>query len=274
MQKIIFLVVSLLSISTYAANDTKNKSEIVAIVNGEKITVENFDQTYKQNLFFVSQKGTSKEKVLKDLINRKIGIQRAKKGKLQNNSVVKRKMEDILYHAQISKDLEPLFKKIAITDEDVKQYYQNHQEYRTAHILLKVRAIPSKEETEAAMNQILDINNMLKAAPEKFSELAAKYSQSSTAPQGGDLGFKPAIQLAPEFFNAIRGKSIGHITTPIRTQFGYHIIKILGVKPFDKIYMPYYKKIVYNIARDAIIDKYFSDLRKEASIKIEKKYLQ
>ncbi|MDH5581926.1 MAG: peptidylprolyl isomerase [Bdellovibrionales bacterium] len=250
------------------------QDNIVAEVNGKKITKEVFDQSFKQNQLFVTNKKVTKEKVLNDLINRALGIEKAKKSGLGNDSTVKEKMNDVLYHAQISKDLEPEFLKIKITDDSVKSYYKKNPEYRTAHILFRVRANPDKAETEEALKQALKVYQAAQKKPGKFSELANKYSQSSTAVNGGDLGFQPAVIMAPEYFEAINGKSKGYISPPVRTQFGYHIIKVLAVKKFKDINVPRYKKIVYDMERDNVIENYFNRLRSSAEIKINKQALK
>lgn len=259
----------LLSSATFAVKDP-----VVAVVDGIKITKSELDKTYHENLMFVSDKMVTKDKVLNDLINRRLGIKRAKKASLDKDPIVKRKMDDIMYHAQISKDLEPRLKKIVVTEPDVDKYYKSFPEYRTAHILFRVRTKPEAEENKAALNQALKVYNTLKKKPEAFAELANKFSQSSTAPNGGDMGFQPAIRLAPEYFKAIKGKKKDHITSPIKTQFGYHIIKVLGVKSVKSINNALYKKIVYDKKRDAILDNYFRELRAKANIKINKQMLK
>jgi len=230
------------------------KDPVVATVNGVKIKKAEFDKTYAQNLLFVSDKVVTKEKVINDMINKVLGIQRAKKAKLDQNPVVKEKMEEVLYHAQISKDLEPELNKIVVTDGDVKDYYKLNPEYRTAHILLRVKAVPQKNEVLAAQNKALEIYQTLKKSPDKFAELANRYSQSSTAPNGGDMGFQPAIRMAPEF--------------------GYHVIKVLAKKEYASINTALYKKIVYDKKRDAILAKYFNNLQKNAKINVVKKYMK
>jgi len=251
-----------------------NDDPVVATVNGASITKSIFDDSYKQNMMFVSDKVVTKEKVLDDLINRELGIMRAKQGKLQDDSVVKRKMEDVLYHAQISKDLEPKLAKIVVTDKDVEDYYKKFPEYRTAHILFRVQAVPELEEAKAAQDQAMQVYADLKRVPNKFTELANRYSQSSAAQNGGDIGFQPAVRLAPEYFAAINGKEDGHITPPVRSQFGYHIIKVLSKKDFKSINTALYKKIVYDIKRDKILEDYFADLRKSATVNINKSVLE
>lgn len=246
---------------------------VVATVNGVSIKKSLLDKTFTQNLLFVSNKSVTREKVLNDLINRILGIQRAKANRLNQNPEVKYKMEDILYHAQISKDLEPRFKKIVVTDDEVKDYYSKFKEYRTAQILFRVRATPDEEEIKQAQEQAFKVYEALKKKPNMFAELANRYSQSSSAPNGGDMGFQPAVQLAPEYFNAISGKSVGFVSPPVRSQYGYHIIKVLAVKDYDAINMTFYKKVVYDQKRDRVLEDYFEELRKSAKIKVNKNNL-
>lgn len=265
----IFVILALLPIFAFAA-----KSGPVATVNGKEISKEFFDNSYKRNLMFVSDKKVTPEKVVNDLINRELGIQKAQKNKLDTDPVVQQKMLDVLYHAQISKDLEPLLRKIKVTDKDVKSYYKKFPEYRTAQILFRVKAQAEKGQGEAALAKAMEVYDTVKKNPDKFTALANKYSQSSNAPIGGDLGFQPAVSLAPEYFAAIKGKAKGYITSPIRSQFGYHVVKVLAKRKFKDTNKAQYKKLVYDQKRDAVIAKYFAKLRSKASIKIDKNLLK
>ncbi len=266
-----FWFITLLSLTTTILSA---QEEFVAEVNGKKITKEVFEQSFKQNQLFVTNKKLTKEKVLDDLINRALGIEKAQKEGLDKDPVVQEKMNDVLYHAQVSKDLEGELLKIKVTDDEVKSYYKKNPEYRTAHILFRVRANPDNAETEEALKQALKVYQAAQKKPGKFSELANKYSQSSTAVNGGDLGFQPAVIMAPEYFEAINGKSKGYISPPVRTQFGYHIIKVLAVKDFKDINVPRYKKIVYDTKRDSVMESYFKRLRAKANIKINQSALK
>ncbi|MDO9183143.1 MAG: peptidylprolyl isomerase [Bacteriovorax sp.] len=247
---------------------------VVATVNGIEIKKAQLEQAYEQNLMFVSDKVVTKDKVLNDIINREIGIKKAKEAKLNEDPVVKAKMEDVLYHAQISRDLEKKLQAILVSDKEAQDYYAKNKEYRTAHILFRIRVAPEKEETQEAARKAVEVYKQLQAKPQLWPELANKYSQSSTAPAGGDLGFLPAVKYAPEFFKAINGKANGYISPPIRTQFGLHIIKVLGVHEWKEVDPAIYKKIVYDQKRDKILEDYFNDSRKGAQIKINKEFLK
>lgn len=240
----------------------------VATVNGRPIALEEFDKAYKESLLVVGTRNVTRRRVLDDLINRELGLARARGGRLDRDPVVRRKMDDVLYHAQISKDLEPALKRIKVTDREVRDYYARRPEYRTAQILFRLRATPSKAEAEEAIKRALQVYDALKESPDKFSELANKHSQSAAAAAGGDVGFQPAVRYAEPYFKAINGKPDGHITPPVRTQFGYHIVKVLGRRDYGDVNKEFYKKVVYDEKRDAAMAAYFKGLRRSASISV------
>jgi peptidyl-prolyl cis-trans isomerase C len=251
-----------------------NEQQVVATVNGVKITQAELEKNYQQTLLFVSHKKVTRESVLNDLINRELGIQRAKAEKIDQDPIVRAKLDDIIYHAQISKDLENKFTEIKVTDKDVENYYKTNKEYRTAHILYRLKANPSAEDVKKAFEQSMDVYNQVSKKPEDFADLATKLSQTNVAQIGGDLGYQPPTRYAPEYFDAIKGKSVGFITQPIRTQYGFHVIKILGIKDFDKIDKNMYKKIIYDIKRDALIEQYHQNLRKKAKVTVNNDFLK
>jgi peptidyl-prolyl cis-trans isomerase C len=243
------------------------QKDVVATVNGRVITKKQFEEYHLQNLKFVGQRQITKEISLQDLINRELGIIKAKKTGTDKEAAIVAKQEDILFHAQISKDLEGQFKKITVSDDDVKKYYEDNKEYRTAHILYRLRAEPTPDEVKAAYEQTMAIYAQLQKTPDDFAKMANKYSQTSAAPVGGDLGFQPPTRLAPEYFEAIKGQKAGFISKPTRSQMGYHIIKVLGVKSFEQIDKNLYKKIIYDKKRDALMDEYFKGLAQGVVIK-------
>ena len=258
---------AVLSLATMMVLPAFAQKDVVATVNGKTITKKQFEEYHLQNLKFVGQRQITKEVSLQDLINRELGIIKAKKTGLDKDPSVISKQEDILFHAQISKDLENEFKKITVSDDDVKNYYDENKEYRTAHILYRLRAEPTPEEVKAALEQSSAIYAQLQQTPDDFAKLANKYSQTSAAPVGGDLGFQPPTRLAPEYYAAIKGQKAGFISKPVRSQMGYHVIKVLGIKGYDQIDKNLYKKIIYDKRRDALMENYFKGLAKGADIK-------
>jgi parvulin-like peptidyl-prolyl isomerase len=250
--------------------NAQEKKQIVADVNGTKIYKEDFDNFYRQRLLYVGHKAVTKESALDYLINRELGIQQARKKGIDKDPEVIKKRNDILHHALISMELEDKISEITISEEEVKKYYESNKEYRSSHILYRLRAIPSEKEVADALELMMGVYQKVKEAPEKFPEFAKQYSQTANSSTGSDLGYLPPTSLAPEYFNAISGKNVGFITRPVRTQFGYHIIKVTGIKTYAQINQSLYRKILFDIKRDKILSDYYTGLKKSAKVKIFK----
>lgn len=249
---------------------TAIQDQTVATVNGEKISQSQLEIYHRARLLQFSNREITKIKSLGDLINREITLQRAKKAGLQNDPAVKDQMENALFQAQIAKDLNPNFIKIKVTDEEIKTYYQENPEFRTSLILLRLPAQPTPEQVKASYERAISIYQKVREAPQNFDQIAKEYSQLSPDinPNTPDIGFQPARQLSPEYFEAIKSKSIGNIVMPFRTQFGFNIVKITGKKEFSQIDLDLYNAILFDLKKQKIIDQYFEKLAEQSKIKI------
>ena len=270
--KIITLI--LLSVFTTVSFAAKTSNPIVAKVNGKSIKKSTLMRYHNENLNFVSgaRKVTVKAS-LNDLIDRIIGIDKGVKEGTHKRPEVIKKMNDIIYNAQISKDLAPKLKLIRVTKADILKYYKTHPEYRTSQILLRLKTQPTKSEVATALDKITGIYTNIVKNPSKFNEMAKRHGQTAGAVTGGDLGYQPTTRLSVEYFEAIKGKKIKTFTKPFRSQYGFHIVKITGLKTAKQIDMRLYKKIVYDVKRDAILAKYFKGQRKASKVEIFTKNL-
>lgn len=128
------------------------------------------------------------------------------------------------------------YKNIKASEDDIKTFYEQNlqrfstpEERRASHILIAV----NNEKSDAdAKKEADEIYKQLQADPSKFAQLAkSKSADPGSARQGGDLGFFQKGMMVPEFDNAVFSGKKGDLVAPVKTQFGYHIIKIVDVKP-------------------------------------------
>lgn len=100
---------------------------------------------------------------------------------------------------------------------------------QASHILISVAQDAPEEQQQLALAKAISITQRIQAG-EDFAELARRYSEDpGSASNGGDLGFFGRGMMVPEFEAAAFGLEIGQVTAePVRTQFGYHIIKVTG----------------------------------------------
>jgi len=131
-------------------------------------------------------------------------------------------------------DQEAMRAKASVTGQQIaRSYNENIQQYstpeqvRASHILLKTEG---KDEA-AVKKQAEEILAKAKGGAD-FAELAKKYSQDdSNASKGGDLDYFPRGRMVPEFDQVAFSMKPGQISDPVKTQFGYHIIKVVDTKP-------------------------------------------
>jgi peptidyl-prolyl cis-trans isomerase SurA len=168
--------------------------------------------------------------------------------------------------------------KIVITKEDIKAYYEKHikeyggkQKYHLRNIIMKVPLFLGSEkklEIKAKMDEIL---GKLKAG-ESFKALAAKYSESPTASDGGDLGEFEFDSLSPQLQKAIEKIKPGEFTSVLDTDQGYQIFFIEEIvntpgKTLEEM-SPEIERLLYNESVDKKYQAWIGDLRKESVVKI------
>ncbi len=120
------------------------------------------------------------------------------------------------------------------TDEEVREYYNSHKENykvdkRASVDYVLFSKAPSDNDWQRVLYEIKDIHDSAVAGSD-FAELARTYSEDNSAANGGDLGWFKQGQMVPSFDSAVFSMQTGQISQPLKTQFGYHIIKLLGIK--------------------------------------------
>lgn len=124
------------------------------------------------------------------------------------------------------------FDQVAVKDDELQALYQKEtanlaEQRRASHILIEVNDKVSDEQAKA---RIAEIQQRL-AKGESFEALAKEFSQDpGSATNGGDLGFAGPGVYDPVFETALYALKKDQVSEPVRTSFGYHLIKLLGVE--------------------------------------------
>lgn len=200
---------------------------VVARVDGKDITrvdVYRFIQTMPQNIQQMPAT-TVYPMAMEQVINTRIVQNKANAADVSQSDQYKQELE--MAKQQIARNIylqQQVDKKIS--DGDLKKKYNEY-----------VKQIPNIEERRAR-HILVETEDKAKAVVEKlnkdgtnFAELAKSLSVGPTAPKGGDLGYFAKSEMVPEFANAafdMKKNSI--LQTPVKTQFGWHIIQVLDVR--------------------------------------------
>jgi parvulin-like peptidyl-prolyl isomerase len=211
-----------------------------------------------------------KEKFLNELVKKEILYQEAVKKGLDKDPEYLKKVEDYkkitLIGSLLEKEIEA---KSKVTEKDVKDYYDKHKEEISSVSQIKASHILVKTEDEA--NKIYE--SLKKGA--NFAELAKKNSiDPGSAKNGGDLGFFSKGQMVPEFEAAAAKLRIGEISQPVKTKYGYHIIKVADKKlgkpiEFDKVKGLLSQRVAAEKQKEAF-DSYLENLKKSYKVEINK----
>jgi len=241
----------------------------LAKINTAQITLEDFNKKYQENLKFFQLRAPTKRAVLDDLIKLELGVQKAKQMGLDRDPEVQDRMKMVLYHALLDKQLGKEFEKIHVTDDEAKSYYSKNPEIRTSHIFVAVKRGAGAEEERKARAKIAEINNKyLKPGKMSFAEVAQRYSEGAAAAMGGDVDFQTRDKLDPAYYDAAVKLSKGAVSEPVRTEFGWHIIKLTDKRPWDEVDKAQIKRLVFDEKRGQIFEHYMTQLRTEAKVTV------
>jgi len=228
-------------------------SQVLATVNGTKITQGELDTATEdlgQNLP-PQLKGKAKEAYLLDyLIDGQLVVQKALADKLDQSAAFKDKLAYLRNKALMELILEDVA-KTATSEENLRKTYDEaakaqkpETEIHARHIL-----VPTEEEAKAALKRV--------KGGEDFAKVAKEVSKDPGS-EGGDLGWFTKDRMVPEFAEAAFKLQDGQISDPVKSQFGWHIIKLEGKRqksfpPFDEVKQQIVRYVVQKAQSDLIV---------------------
>ena len=131
-----------------------------------------------------------------------------------------------------------------ITNEEIQKYFNDNPkdfpvsaEQRNFDYVLFSTA-PTGRDSSLALDDINYAMTQLENGI-AFEEVAKNYSEDPSAENGGDLGYFGRGKMAPEFEEAAFSADIGEIVGPVKTKFGYHIIKVVDIKKEKSVITSY-----------------------------------
>ncbi len=269
---IILLVTFLFSAFISCAKKEEQKGPYLAKVGTAKITQADLERDIKhlpdfaQKLF---EGPDGRRKFLDEMIKKELLYQEAVKKGVDKDPEYVRKLEEFKKLTLIGQLLEKEIEvKARVTEQDVKDYYEKHQDELAAVSQIKASHILVKTEEDA--KKILE---RLKKG-EDFAAAARKSSiDPGSAANGGDLGYFSSGQMVPEFESAAAKLKVGEVSSePVKTKFGYHIIKVTDKKKgkpveFEKIKGVLFQRVSAERQKE-FFDSYIENLKKSYKVEI------
>ncbi|MDQ3046482.1 MAG: peptidylprolyl isomerase [Bacteroidota bacterium] len=228
MNKPFFLRTIMLSAALISADiiiAQKNNDAVLMTIGGTKVTVSEFENVYHKN----NSKESNDPKSLNDyvdlFVNFKLKVKEAEELGLDTAKAFREELGG--YRKQLA---QPYLTDKDVNEQLLKETYDRMQtDIRASHILVKVTENALPKDTLDAYNKIMKIRSRILKG-EDFNKVAGEKGISddpSAKENGGDLGYFTSLQMVYPFENAAYTTKVGDISMPIRTRYGYHIIKVI-----------------------------------------------
>jgi len=262
------IAIALAAIATSACSKNTDKPEqVFATVNGETITTKEFESMVHMlsNGAVTADKLTPEQR--KMVVDRLVVIHVAAADAIKNGmdkdeetaASLKMMRMNVLSSAAIKQYMD----KLTVSDADIQTEYNSKygtptKEFKASHILVK---------TEDEANAL--IAKLKKGAD--FADLAKKNSTDpGSGKNGGDLGWFPGKQMVQEFTAALETLEKGKMTEkPVKSQFGYHIIKLEDTRETAAAPLTEVKPQIENTLKQQKFQKYLEDLRANAKVEFK-----
>jgi parvulin-like peptidyl-prolyl isomerase len=257
-KKIILSLVATIAISGSA--NAANK--VYAVVDGENITDQDIAMILKgQKVNYGSLPKAQQQQIIQGLVEQKVLSNAAYKTDIPKRKEYKVELEKFKKNLAFQFWLRDFSKSIKVSTKELRALYEKNKsklispaELKASHILVK-----TKKEAETIIKELLNSKNLKK----DFTKLAKKRSTGPSGANGGELGWFTKDKMVPAFSNATLKLKKGTITkTPVKTQFGYHIIYLDDKKGASTIS---FDAIKDRIKRDLIQQKFAINVKKRAN---------
>ncbi len=233
-----FVLASLLMPALFAHAQSKLDKQVLMTIGDQEVTVKEFnDVYYKNNLKSDVIEKKSVDEYLDLFTTFRMKVMEAERLQLDTSAKFQRELAG--YRKQLAK---PFMSSDDITDELIEEAYQRKlKDLRASHILIRCdkNALPS--DTLKAYNKAMDIRKRALKG-EDFGDLAVRYSEDPSAKDmkatdqsparpgnRGDLGYFTVFDMVYPFETGAYNTKEGEISMPVRSDFGYHIIKVTSV---------------------------------------------
>lgn len=251
------------------------EKDVVADINGKKISKEDFDRRYKESISNFRYTAPTKANVLNDIVNFEVGVQEAKRLKIDQDPAVVERMNAVLYQSLVEKQLSDKFKNaVDISDKEATDYCKRNPAIRLSHVYVALKPAALKAEEEAANKKIKEAQAAL-AKGEAFEKVVANFSEGYSVSSGGDTGYVNKMQIDPTLYMEARKMKVGQVgSKAIRSQLGLHLVKLTGIQDCGKINIPEWQRMVFDEKRAKIFEDYLSGLRSKAKVTINEELVK
>jgi len=250
--------------------EAKGTGEVIASYKGRTLTSDQITQEFERlpapsRTYLAAPE--RKRQFVENLVMNDLLFEEGQRAGYDRDPDVEHQVNDLRKRLVVQRVMRQYQTPPTITDEQIRAYYDanptlySSTQIHASHILVK--------DEDTAKQILADV----KAHPEKFEDLAREKSTDSiSAKKGGDLGSFGAGRMVPEFERAAFALKPGEVSDVVKTQYGYHIIKVVErkegePKPFDQV-KEQIRATLRNKGLQEQVQNHFDALKKDADLKI------
>jgi peptidyl-prolyl cis-trans isomerase C len=256
---ILSLSLGTVSLTSLNAEEKAAADVVIATVNGDEIMKSTLDGY----LAILKKSGKSdREAAVNDLVATEIALQEAKKTDILERPETKKAISDFTRNVLLKTWTKEKVESFEIDEAAIKAAYEERvtklasKEFNARHILLK-----TEDEAKAVIKEV--------DGGAEFAKVAKEKSTGPSGSNGGSLGWFKAQTMVPAFANAVKEMKKGEVSKePVKTQFGYHVIKLEDSRDAKLPTMESLKPQLTRVISQKKMLAYMEDLKKTADVKI------
>ena len=200
------------------------ENKVLAVISGSEITEKDLNAIImrypeEQRAMFSSEMG--KKQLLEQMISFELMNKLGKEMKLNETEEYKAGLEQLEKDLLTQMTINKVLSEVTVTDEDAKKYYkENKTQFDQPATVSAKHILVDNEELCSEVKERIENGEL------SFEDAAKEYSTCPSNAQGGSLGVFGRGMMVPEFEEAVFNMKNGEVSGPVKTQFGYHLIKL------------------------------------------------
>ena len=247
------------------------ENKVLAVVAGREITEHDIDLIIakypeQQRAMFANE--DARRAILEQAIGFELMYHKGQELKIDETDVYKAQLEIFKKELLIQRTVDDVLSKVIVTEEEAEAYYNdNKSEFQEPERVSAKHILMESEE------EIKELKAKIDAGEMTFEEAAREKSTCPSNAQDGNLGEFSRGMMVPEFENAAFELKVGEVSEPVKTQFGFHLIKVekkieASIKSFKEVK----DQVMQKLTATAQQDKYLGMLTElEAKYGVERK---
>ena len=257
-------------------------SEILAKVGDEVVTQADVDEVIatvqpSQRAYLSTPEG--KRELVEHISESKLFYLWGRDNKITETEKYKETISQLEKRIVAAMAMEKIISNVKVEDSEVQAFYDEHkaafvvpESVKASHILIQVSQDAGNSLWNKAQKDLVALRKDILAGKISFEDAAKDKSDCPSKADGGNLGFFVKGQMVPEFDEVAFSTKVGEISAPVKTQFGYHIVKVTDKKDqstrsLDEVKEDLRQQLLQKKQRE-VMQEYVEKLHKQYEVKI------